>query len=315
MNDATPSAPKRRTRFRRSSEPVPFRITDGDALILRQLARYRFLRSTHIAEIVGRSLDRTNDRLCRLYHAGYVDRPRAQLDYYPTSGSAPMVYALGDLGAQLLAERGTEFASFEWSRKTQGAGRPFIEHQLEIVDFRVALERSTRGRSDVRLIHPEEIIARAPEATREKRDPFALRVGISHNERELDIAVIPDLIFGLLFPDGSRRCFMVEVDRGTMPITRANITQSSFERKMRAYLAAHAEGRHMHQFGWKAFRVLVVTTEQPRTNTMIKTLQRVDAPLSPGPALFFFALSHELRVSDPLAHMWQDGNGRAIRIT
>ncbi|MGY4286938.1 hypothetical protein ACVWXO_006158 [Bradyrhizobium sp. LM2.7] len=84
---------------------------------------------------------------------------------------------------------------------------------------------------------------------------------------------------------------------------------------MRAYLAAHAEGRHMHQFGWKTFRVLVVTTEQPRTNTMIKTLQRVDAPLSPGPALFFFALSHELRVSDPLAHMWQDGNGRAIRIT
>lgn len=51
---------------------------------------------------------------------------------------------------------------------------------------------------------------------------------------------------------------------------------------MRAYLAAHAEGRHMHQFGWKTFRVLVVTTEQPRTNTMIKTLQRVDAPLSPG---------------------------------
>ncbi|MCK1554419.1 replication-relaxation family protein [Bradyrhizobium sp. 177] len=282
---------------------------------MQQLARYRFLRSTHIAALVGRSLDRANDRLCRLYHAGYVDRPRAQLDYYPTSGSAPMVYALGDLGAQLLTEGGMEFVDLEWSRKNQEAGRPFIEHQLEIVDFRVALERATRGRNDVRLIHPEEIIASAPEATRETRDPFALRVGISHNERSLDIAVVPDLVFGLLFPDGSRRCFMVEVDRGTMPITRANITQSSFERKMRAYLAAHAEGQHMHQFGWKTFRVLVVTTEQPRTNTMIKTLQRVDAPVSPGPALFLFALSHELRVSDPLAHMWQDGNGRAIRIT
>ncbi|MCK1665562.1 replication-relaxation family protein [Bradyrhizobium sp. 153] len=315
MDDATPSAPKRRTRFRRSSEPVPFRITDGDALILRQLARYRFLRSTHIAALVGRSLDRTNDRLCRLYHAGYVDRPRAQLDYYPTSGSAPMVYALADLGAQFLAEGGVEFANLEWSRKNREAGRPFIEHQLEIVDFHVALERSTRGRSDVRLIHPEEIIASAPKATREKRDPFALRVGISHNESSSEIAVIPDLVFGLLFPDGSRRCFMVEIDRGTMPITRADGRQSSFERKMCAYLAAHAEGRQMQQFGWRTFRVLVVTTEQPRTSTMIKTLQRVDAPLSPGPALFLFALSHELRVSDPLAHMWQDGNGRAISIT
>jgi hypothetical protein len=28
---------------------------------------------------VGRSIDRTNDRLMRLFHAGYIDRPRAQL--------------------------------------------------------------------------------------------------------------------------------------------------------------------------------------------------------------------------------------------
>ena len=53
-----------------------------------RLARHRFLKSTHIAALVGRSLDRTNDRLLRLFHAGYVDRPRAQLDYYPTAGSS-----------------------------------------------------------------------------------------------------------------------------------------------------------------------------------------------------------------------------------
>lgn len=222
-----------------------------------------------------------------------------------------MVYALGDLGAQLLTERGMEFANLEWSRKNREAGRPFIEHQLEIVDFRVALERATRGRNDVRLIHPEEIIASSPEATREKRDPFALRVSISYNEHSLDIAVIPDLVFGLMFRDGSRRCFMVEVDRGTMPITRADGRQSSFERKMRAYLAAHAESQHVQRFGWKTFRVLVVTTERHRANAMIESLQRLDAATSPGPALFLFALSHELRVSDPLAHMWQGGNGRA----
>ncbi|WP_162131073.1 replication-relaxation family protein, partial [Bradyrhizobium liaoningense] len=188
-------------------------------LILRQLSRYRFLRSAHIAALVDRSLDRTNDRLCRLYHAGYVDRPRAQLDYYPTAGSAPMVYALGDLGAQLLTEGGAEFANLKWSRKNGEAGRPFIEHQLEIVEFQIALERSTRGRSDVRLIHPEEIIAGSPERTRKKRNLFALRATISQSERAHDLAVVPDLVFGLMFPDGSRRCFMVEIDRGTMPIS------------------------------------------------------------------------------------------------
>jgi hypothetical protein len=72
--------PKRRPRFRRAAAAPPFRLTNGDVNIIRQLARHRFLRSTHIAALVGRSLDRTNDRLCRLFHAGYIDRPRAQLD-------------------------------------------------------------------------------------------------------------------------------------------------------------------------------------------------------------------------------------------
>ncbi|WP_182869601.1 replication-relaxation family protein [Bradyrhizobium diazoefficiens] len=284
-------------------------------LILRQLARYRFLRSAHIATLVDRSLDRTNDRLCRLYHAGYVDRPRAQLDYYPTAGSAPMVYALGDLGAQLLTEGGAEFANLEWSRKNREAGRPFIEHQLEIVEFYIALVLSTRGRSDVRLIHPEEIITSAPKHTRSMRNPFALRASVSHNGRSLDIRVVPDLVFGLMFPDGSRRCFMVEIDRGTMPISRSDFRQTSFERKMQAYLTAYGQGQHTQQFGWKTFRVLVVTTDKKRARSMIETLHQLNVPESPGSSLFFFTLADELLRNDPLTHTWQDGRGRAIRLS
>src|SRR6266404_4916083 len=112
MQSMTTSEPLRRPGFRRASEPPPFRLTDDDVVMVRLLARHRFLRSTHIAALVGRSLDRTNDRLSRLFHAGYLDRPRAQLDYYPTSGSAPMVYALANRGARLLIERyGIDFAN------------------------------------------------------------------------------------------------------------------------------------------------------------------------------------------------------------
>ena len=136
MDAQTISTPTRRPRFRRASEPPAFRLTDDDIVIVRQLARYRFLRSTHIAALIGRSLDRTNDRLSRLFHAGYLDRPRAQLDYYPTAGSAPIAYALADRGARLLTERyGVDFANVDWSRKNHEAGRPFIEHQLETIDF------------------------------------------------------------------------------------------------------------------------------------------------------------------------------------
>src|SRR3954465_11510530 len=121
------------------------------------------MRPGELFGLVGRSLDRTNDRLLRLFHAGYIDRPRAQLDYYPTFGSAPMIYALADRGAHLLREwDGAEFRNPEWSRKNREAGRPFIEHQIEIVEFEVGVQRAVRARSGVKLITAEDMIAAAP---------------------------------------------------------------------------------------------------------------------------------------------------------
>ena len=308
-------APIRRPRFRRASEPPAFRLTDDDVAIVRHLARHRFLRSTHIAALVGRSLDRTNDRLSKLFHAGYIDRPRAQLDYYPTAGSSPIAYALADRGARLLIQRdGIEFANVEWSRKNRNAGRPFIEHQLEIVEFLVALQLATADRPDVKFIHPTDIIAGFPEHTRSARNPLSLRVSLVHHGAMHEIGLVPDLVFGLQFSDGSRRCFMVEIDRGTMPVVRSDFLQTSFERKMRAYLTAHAAKQHERHFGWKTFRVLTVTTDRHRTQSMMEALSQLHIPHSVGSPLFFFTTRDELRASDPLTHEWHDGNGRAARL-
>ena len=305
----------RRPRFRRASEPPAFRLTDDDVVIVRQPARHRFLRSTHIAALVGRSLDRTNDRLSKLFHAGYVDRPRAQLDYYPTAGSSPMVYALADRGARLLIERdGVDFANVEWSRKNREAGRPFIEHQLEIMDFYVSLQCALRKRNDVCVIHADEIVTAIPDQSFSARNPFALAVKLTHQGRVHEVGLVPDLVFGLMFPDGSRRYFMVEIDRGTMPIARSDILQTSFERKMRAYLTAHAAKQHERHFGWKTFRVLTVTTDEHRAGSMVETLRSLRIPHSPGPNLFFFATRDELGAADPLTHIWHDGNGRDVRL-
>ena len=71
-----------------------------------------------------------------------------------------MVYALADRGARLLIERdGDTSSNLEWSRKNRQAGRPFIEHQLEIMDFYVGLQIAARGRGDVAIIHPDELVA------------------------------------------------------------------------------------------------------------------------------------------------------------
>jgi DNA-binding Lrp family transcriptional regulator len=314
METAVVSPPTRLPRFRRASEPPAFRLTDDDVEIVRQLARHRFLRSTHIAILVGRSLDRTNDRLSRLFHAGYIDRPRAQLDYYPTSGSAPLVYALADRGARLLIERdGIEFANVEWSRKNREAGRPFIAHQLAIVDFYVALQNAVRVRADVRLIGPDEIVAAFPDRRSNARNPFSFKVKVSQRGIVRERGIIPDLVFGLALPDRSRRYFMVEIDRGTMPIARSNVMQTSFEQKMRAYLAAYAARQH-EQFGWKSFRVLTVTTDQRRMQSMTEALRTLRVRHSAGAGLFLFATADGLRSSDPLLHRWQDGNSCDVRL-
>jgi hypothetical protein len=309
------STPARRPRFRRASEPPAFRLTEDDVEIVRLLARHRFLRSTHVAALVGRSVHRTNARLSRLFHAGYLDRPRAQLDYYPTAGSSPMVYALADGGAKLLIERdGIDFANVEWSRKNRQVGRPFIEHQLEAMDFYVALQIAARGRTDVRLMPPEELIAGFPEQSFASRNPFALKAKVAHKGALHEVGVMPDLAFGLMFPDGSRRCFMVEIDRGTMPIKRSDIRQTSFERKMRAYLTAYSARQHRQRFGWKTFRILVVTTDQHRMRSMMEALRRLRVPNSPGASLFIFATRNEFNGSDAIKLTWRDGNDRGVTL-
>jgi hypothetical protein len=311
----TITRPTRRPRFRRASEPPAFRLTDDDVVIIRQLARHRFLRSTHIAALVGRSLDRTNDRLKCLFHAGYIDRPRAPLDYYPTSGSAPIAYALADAGARLLMQRdGIAFANVEWSRKNREAGRPFIEHQLEGIDFLVAVQLATRDRADIRFVSPQDTVAAFPEQTRAAPNPLRMPVKLSHKGTMHEIGLVPDLVFGLHFSDGSRRCFMVEIDRGTMPIVRTDFLQTSFERKMRVYLAAYAAKQHERHFGWKSFRVLTVTTDQHRMQSMTDALRQLRIAHSPGASLFFFATRQELAATNPLAHSWRDGSGRPVRL-
>ena len=229
----------RRPRFRRAAAPPPFRLTEDDVEIVRVVARHRLTRLTHIAALVGRSLDRTNDRLLRLFHAGYIDRPRAQLDYYPTFGSAPMIYALADRGVRLLREwDGVKFRNPEWSRKNREATRPFIEHQIEIVDFGVGVQRAVRERSDIMLISADDMVAAAPRGL-PAANPFSLQAKLSDRGIARETAIVPDIVFGLQLADGSRRNFMVEIDRGTMPVRRSDPEQTSIERKMRVYLTAH----------------------------------------------------------------------------
>lgn len=301
----------RRPRFRRASTSPTFRVTEDDIEIVQQIARHRFLRSTHVAELVGRSIDRTNDRLCHLFHAGYIDRPHAQLDRFPTTGSAAIVYALADRGARLLrASGGSNVSEIDWGRRNREAGRPFIEHQLEIADFEVAAQTSAE-RSGYHYAGTHEIAAGILNSPGNASgvNPFAFRVTVSRRGVRQEIGLVSDIAFELR--KRAPRNFLVEIDRGTMPITRADFSQTSIERKLRSYLSAHASRLIERRLGWKSFRVLIATSDEHRVRSMIECLRSIQPPGAAGSSLFLFASHAELRAADPLTVPWRGIDGRA----
>jgi hypothetical protein len=309
MLDAAIIKPTRRPRFRRSADPPVFQLTERDIEIVRQVARHRFLRSTHISRLLDGSHKKLCERLTLLYHAGYLDRPRSQLEYHVRSGgSAPYVYALGNQGSRLLKEcGGFGQSNVDWARKSRDSTRQFLLHTLSIADFRVALVAACSNYPGLRLIEADELLRSAPEQTQQSSNPWSWRVRSQFKGQTTEIGVIPDYVFALILPDGRRRPFVVECDRGTMPIERASPAQTSMLNKFLGYEAAHMCGFHTKRFGWKTFRVLVITTSSERVNRMQALIERTTT-IASSP-LFLFADHTMLIRSNILAHPWSDGRG------
>jgi len=254
-------------RFKRSPEIPPFKLTDRDAEILRLVNQHRFLRSDHLAALTTGSTQQMLRRLQRLYHHGFLERPRCQIDYYH-SGSRRMAYGLGNKGSAWLKRNlSLPFHQLDWNRKNH-VGRLFLEHALLISDIMVSVERACRNQPAVKLLLPQDSHLR----------PFQWRVNIGSQ-----CGVIPDRVFGLEF-NGERCWYCLEADRATMPVTRGDLSQTSFYRKLLAYEATWAQNLHKIKFGWQRFRVLTVTTNAERVQGMIAACQR----LKQGRGLFLF---------------------------
>ena len=242
-----------------------------------------------------------------LYHHGYLERPRSQLDYYQQGGSREIVYGLGNKGATLLKEElGVTFRSVFWGEKNRAVGRIFLEHALLVSDVMVTIELACRERG-IRLVTENEF------ALPDKHRPFQWRVNLSSR---LKLGVLPDRVFALEFHDADNRTpqrsyFFLEADRGTMPVKRRNLSQTSFLRKLLAYSATWAQGIHRTLFGFHRFRVLTVTT----SGTRLKSLVEACSELERGHGLFLFT-DRESLSGDIFSSTWQTGkpgeNGKLL---
>ena len=291
-----------RPRRARSGNPPPFQLTDRDREIILQVAEYRFLNSDHIRCLVMGSSKNITTRLKALFEHGYLDRPECQYNTYrPGGGSAPIAYALANRGAQCLNEteadgvRSISLASRQvsrqrvgWTHKNKSVGRPFLEHALAIADFAVGLKQSVAKSSNVNLIEGDALIARLPDETRAFKKPWRLNVPVIYGGTRIPIGVEPDYAFSLHLPKAKRRAyFLVEIDRGTMPVERFDLKQTSILRKILAYQTLWQSKAHHAQFGWRNFRVLFVSTSAERVENMIASMNA--NALTKDSPLFYFA--------------------------
>ena len=273
----------------------PIELTQRDKVILLSLYKYRFLSTDHLQALTGtKGRGSMNKRLRLLYDHKYIDKPKAQRALFSHAEKRPTIYALGNMGADTLAH---QFnipmpQSVYWTEKNRRVREKHIEHMLGISDFMVSIEMVCKKAGNIRLMDRDEILARSPKQTKRVEYPFRWKTNIMHGGQRHEIAIVPDYTFGLHYedkPDGKNRSFFfVEIDRGTMPIVRRDIKQTSFLRKMQSYEDSWNRKLPKQRFDINAFRVLTLTTSHDRIQTMVEAYK---TELDKVPAgVFLFAV-------------------------
>src|SRR5882672_11553735 len=169
-------------RFKRAPVVALMQLTDRDLQIIQLVHRHRFLRSQHAVALVGGSSQQLLRRLKLLYHHGYLERPRAQIDYYHHGGSRHIVYGLGNKGGSLLRrEFGIVFPELSWGEKNRSVGRIFLEHALLVSHVMVTIELACRARWQVRLLSGDQLTL--PNKFSNLRQPFRWKVKLNGGQK------------------------------------------------------------------------------------------------------------------------------------
>lgn len=257
-------------------------VTPRDLQILQALCRYRYLRSSHFYPLIGgKSRRRFIERLGVLYHeAGYIERPARQWQAL-NARYMPAIYELSAAGELVLREHGLASESNPLLHRGKGMGFLF-QHELMVCDILASIEIGIRERPELRFISGQEILANAPRATQQARAPFDIPVSISHRfARSVETcnkALAPDALFGIEYPRGEKRnvrFFALEADRDNEPVTRNNLEQTSFLRKLLQYQRVLASKTYQSHLGLPNLHVLTVTTSEGNQKRIMELLSEL----------------------------------------
>jgi hypothetical protein len=256
------------TRRVRSAPPRPrvsrLALTEPDLLLFAAIERHGPLPTSYLYAFTRHlRRDRTHlqNRLTEFYNGDYggqyLTRPPQQFASY-RGRYQHLVYDLAPRARRVLAEQGL-LTSYGQARSDT-----FV-HRLMAACIGASFEL-TAPEHGLRFISCQDILdhPRCGPA-RASRAPLALPSGHA--------SVVPDLLFGLHYPDAGFRFFAVEAGRNTESIERRNLTQSAFARKITGYVSALQEQQHRIWWGVPNLHVLTVTTSVLHAGNLLRYIR------------------------------------------
>jgi len=242
----------------------PIRIwTERDFAILEAHARFKFLTTSQITELVGGHPRKVQIRLQKMFHHGYLARPVKQIHLWGTTGTKDYVTHLTHKGVRHLRDEGGRRESAQLLLRTYQAPErsAHLLHTFGISSYFLAMDRD-KDEHDVTIDWwPESGTLRSS-------------VQISVKGRKRPYPIFPDAFYRQTVKGyGGLRSF-VEIHTGTEPIERGIKTDfankgSDVTKKLRAYWQwGYIEKKHKkHDFykqhAPKGFVVQIVVMKQP----------------------------------------------------
>lgn len=293
-----------------TSERERIELKPRDWLTFEVLQRHGPLPSHYLHEFtkhLGRDAFFHRKRLYKLVQYGYLARP-VELNH-PAVRNDFKIYVLTDKAKAALREAGK---LYQYAQPVGGG----YQHMTLAALVTASIELETK-KAGFRYIDQEEILSRAPLATRNAKHPLALPSEISFTFKGAKGAytqrsarpTLPDQLFGIDY-GGKASFFAVEIDRATEPVTRSNLNQNSYLRKILCYRAINSSRAYKAQWGVPNFIVLNVTVSDAHSRSILELVREVTQKPdgSHGITNFLFQVvpnfTHYTRVPPVMSHLW-----------
>jgi hypothetical protein len=227
--------------------------------LLKALARYRYLDTKHLMVLTGQSNKNVYKRLARLKAAGfiaYLENSNFKRDRLKD----PQVYEISNAGVDHLSQLGIEVKKTTWLR-ARSYKNPV--HNLNLCLALASIEVACRE-SHFNFFTWDEILERAPKATRDLDKPYVLP------------GIVPDALFAVEFP-GDFAFFALELDL-------TNHGRTEYQDKYARYADAIFKGAYKRQFQMEQRMYVLTVCTNPRHLT--ETLLPAMPERKPSPFLF-----------------------------